>query len=210
MADRSTRATCDTNDVTGHTPVDIGSLVVQHHRDVYRYAYRLSGNQPDAEDLSQQTFLIAHQRLDQLRDPDKAAAWLFAILRSCYLKSQRRRRPVTAASLELDVESIPDIVSEEEIDSDLLQSAIDELPDDNKLVLVMFYFEECSYKEIAAKLSIPIGTVMSRLARAKNRLRGRLFRPEGSQEDTPARRSPSDASSGSSLAAGNTRHRTGR
>ena len=210
MADRSTRATCDTNDVTGHTTVDIGSLVVQYHRDVYRYAYRLSGNQPDAEDLAQQTFQIAHQRLDQLRDPDKAAAWLFAILRSCYLKSQRRRRPVTAASLELDVESIPDIVSEEEIDSDLLQSAIDELPDDNKLVLVMFYFEECSYKEIAAKLSIPIGTVMSRLARTKKRLRGRLFRPEGSQEDTPARRPPSDASSGSSLAAGNTRHRTGR
>jgi RNA polymerase sigma-70 factor (ECF subfamily) len=210
MADRSTRMTCDTGNATGRAQIDLDSLVGQYHGDVYRYAYRLSGNQSDAEDLAQQTFLIAHQRLDQLRDPDKAAAWLFAILRSCHLKSQRRRRPVAAASLELDVEAIPDMLPEEEIDSDLLQLAIDELPDDNKLVLVMFYFEECSYKEIAAKLSIPIGTVMSRLARAKNRLRGRLFQAEGSQQDTPARRSPTDASSGSAQAAGTRGRRVGR
>lgn len=210
MADRSTRPTRDENHTTGQSHGSIEWLVVQYHADVYRYAYRLSGNQPDAEDLAQQTFLIAHQRLEQLREPDKAAAWLFAILRSCYLKSQRRRRPVAAASLELDVEAIPDIVTEEEVDSDLLQLAIDELPDDYKLVLVMFYFEECSYKEIAAKLGIPIGTVMSRLARAKGRLRGRLFQGEGSQKDTPARRPPTDAISGSVQSAGEKTRRVGR
>ena len=68
-----------------------------------------------------------------------------------------------------------------------------------KVVVVMFYFEECSYKEIAAKLSIPIGTVMSRLARAKGRLRARLFEVEGSQRDTPARKSSTDATSGWTL-----------
>lgn len=211
MADRSTRTTCETSNAAGRAQMDLGSLVGQYHGDVYRYAYRLSGNQSDAEDLAQQTFLIAHERFDQLRDPDKAAAWLFAILRSCYLKSRRRRRPVAAANLELDVEAIPDIVSEEEeIDSDLLQLAIDELPEEYKLVLVMFYFEECSYKEIAAKLSIPIGTVMSRLARAKGRLRGRLYQAEGSRQKTPARRPPTDASSGSVQAAGTRRRRVGR
>jgi RNA polymerase sigma-70 factor (ECF subfamily) len=117
---------------------------------------------------------------------------------------------VAAANLELDVEAIPDILPEDEIDSDLLQLAIDELKDDYKLVLVMFYFEECSYKEIAAKLSIPIGTVMSRLARAKGHLRARLFQAEGSQQDTPARRSPTDASSGSVQAAGTRGRRVGR
>lgn len=210
MADRSTRMTCATSDTTNRVQIDLDSLVGQYHGDVYRYAYRLSGNQADAEDLAQQTFLIAHQRLEQLREPDKAAAWLFAILRSCYLKSQRRRRPVAAASLELDVEAIPDIVSDDEIDSDLIQLAIDELEDKYKLVLVMFYFEECSYKEIAANLSIPIGTVMSRLARAKGRLRARLFEGEGSQQDTPARKSSTDATSGAGQPAGTRGRRVGR
>jgi len=210
MADRSTRVTCDTSNAASRAQVDLGSLVGQYHGDVYRYAYRLSGNQADAEDLAQQTFLIAHQRFDQLRDPDKAAAWLFAILRSCYLKSRRRRRPMAVASLELDVEAIPDSIPDEEIDSDLLQLAIDELPDEYKLVLVMFYFEDCSYKDIAAKLSIPIGTVMSRLARAKSRLRGRLFQTEGSQQDTPARRPPTDTSSGPVQPAGTKGRRVGR
>jgi len=210
MADRSTRISCDTNDAAGRAHIGIDSLVRQYHGDVYRYAFRLSGNQPDAEDLAQQTFLTAHQHLEQLRDPGKAVAWLFAILRSCFLKSQRRRRPVTAGSLELDVEAIPDEIPDEEIDSDLLQLAIDELPDDYKLVLVMFYFEECSYKEIAAKLNIPIGTVMSRLARAKGRMRGRLFQAEGSEYETPARRPSTDPTSGTVQAAGVSGRRVGR
>ena len=63
-----------------------------------------------------------------------------------------------------------------------MQAAIDELPEDFKIVLVMFYFEECSYKEIAAQLDISIGTVMSRLARAKGRLRQRLL----ASEDAPS------------------------
>ena len=158
--------------------LDIQSLVCRHHDDVYRYAFRLAGNQADAEDLTQQTFLIAQQRLHQVRHPERALGWLFAILRSCYLKGERKRRPMDAAGLELDIESIPEDVTENDIDSQLLQAAIDELPDESKLVVVMFYFEECSYKEIAAELGIPIGTVMSRLARAKGRLRKRLLPAE--------------------------------
>ena len=155
--------------------LDMRTLVVDHHRDIYRYAYRLTGRVADAEDLTQQTFLIAQQRLHQVRQPERVLSWLFAILRTCYLKSERKSVPLPATAIELDVDSIPDGVSEKAIDEERLQAAIDELPDEFKLVLVMFYFEECSYKEIAERLQIPIGTVMSRLTRAKGRLRARLL-----------------------------------
>jgi len=72
---------------------------------VHRYAFRLSGKEADAEDVTQQTFLIAQQRPAQVREPDEVAAWLFAILRSCYLKSQRKRQPIGATGLELDVQN---------------------------------------------------------------------------------------------------------
>lgn len=160
------------------TSPDIRTLVRDYHHDVYRYAFRLSGSRTDAEDLTQQTFMIAHQRLPQLRQPDRALSWLFAILRTCYLKAERKTTPLTATSIELDVDNIPERANEGPVDQELLQAALDELPDEFKLVLVMFYFEECSYKEIADQLQIPIGTVMSRLTRAKGRLRHRLSEAE--------------------------------
>ena len=169
------------------SPLDIRTLVQDHHRDVYRYAYRLTGRQADAEDLTQQTFLVAQQRLHQVRQPERVVSWLFAILRSCYLKAERKSTPLLATSVELDVDSIPDVPAENAIDEELLQAAIDELPDEFKLVLVMFYFEECSYKEIAEQLQIPIGTVMSRLTRAKGRLRSRLLQAEQSGEPKATR-----------------------
>lgn len=165
-----------TSDPPGAQPDrSIESLVRRFHREVYRYAYRLAGSAADAEDLTQQAFLVAQQRLDQLRDADKADRWLFAIVRSCFLKSRRRQRPVAASAVDLEVEHIPDEVYADDLDRGLLQAAVNQLPDDWKIVVVMFYFEEASYKDIAAELEIPIGTVMSRLSRAKSRLRGLLI-----------------------------------
>ena len=169
------------------SPLDMRTLVVDHHRDVYRYAYRLTGRVVDAEDLTQQTFLIAQQRLHQVRQPERVLSWLFAILRTCYLKSERKSVPLPATGIELDVDSIPDGAAETAIDEELLQAAIGELPDEFKLVLVMFYFEECSYKEIAERLQIPIGTVMSRLTRAKGRLRARLLEADKVSEPKTTR-----------------------
>ena len=171
---------------------DIAALIARYHADVYRYAFRLAGNVVDAEDLTQQAFLVAHQRLHQLREPDKADRWLFAIVRSCYLKSRRRERPVAAASLELDIDNIPERVDDDsEIDSQRLQLALNELPDEFRLVLVMFYFEDCSYQEIAEQLEIPPGTVMSRLSRAKGHLRKLLTRRAADDNaPPPVRQSP--------------------
>ncbi len=157
-------------------PLSIAQLVLDHHQAVFRYAYRLVGNVADAEDLVQQAYLIAQQKIEQIREPDKADRWLFAVLRSCFLKNRRRRRPTSAANLDLDMESVavePPV--DGVVDREMLQLALDELPEQHRLILAMFYFDELSYKEIASELDVPIGTVMSRLARAKGRLRESLL-----------------------------------
>jgi RNA polymerase sigma-70 factor (ECF subfamily) len=155
--------------------LDIRQIIEANYGSVYGYAYRLAGNPADAEDVTQQTFLIAHQKLHQVRDAEKADRWLFAVVRSCFLKSRRRKRPAPAANMELNVDEIPESLTDDsDVDAELLQNSLDELPEDSRMVLVMFYFEELSYKEIAAELDVPVGTVMSRIARAKGRLRHAL------------------------------------
>src|SRR5688572_30072838 len=62
-------------------------LIHEHAAPLYRYAFRLAGQASDAEDLVQQTFLVAQRKLHQLREADRASAWLYAVLRSCFLKS---------------------------------------------------------------------------------------------------------------------------
>lgn len=150
-------------------------LVAEHHEALYRYAYRLTGSPADAEDLTQQVFLVASQKLDQVRSAECIRSWLYAVLRNGYLRGKRRPIPLAASSLAIDLERLPEQVLLDEIDREQLQQAIDELPDEFKLVVLMFYFEDCSYREIAARLELPIGTVMSRLSRAKGHLRRRLL-----------------------------------
>lgn len=175
MSDATPMAGTTDGESSPAEPVCIRQLVSQYHGAVFRYAYRLSGNQADAEDLVQQSFLIAQQKLHQLRQQEKARPWLFAILRSCFLKSRRRRQAVPAGTIDLEMEDVAEDPPErEELDHEQLQAALDELPEDFRLVLVMFYFDECSYKQISEELEIPIGTVMSRLSRGKAHLRRRL------------------------------------
>lgn len=181
--------------------LDIAALVAEHHQAVYRYAYRLTGSVADAEDLTQHVFLTAQQRLGQLRNAASASSWLFSILRNRFLKDCQKRRPIDAASIRLNVDSIPAEVPEEAwIDGQRLQEALGRLPEQYRLVVAMFYYENCSYREIAEKLDVPLGTVMSRLARAKGQLRAQLLetdtktRPASGEKMRP--RSPSGRGSG--------------
>jgi RNA polymerase sigma-70 factor (ECF subfamily) len=167
--------------------LDLAALVAEHHQAVYRYAYRLTGSVADAEDLTQQVFLTAQQKLGQLRSEASASSWLFSILRNRFLKECQKRRPIDAASLQLNVNSIPaDIPESEVFDTARLQEALDGLPDPFRLVVVMFYYENCSYREIAQKLDVPLGTVMSRLARAKGQLRSRLLEADAVTPQLPS------------------------
>jgi RNA polymerase sigma-70 factor, ECF subfamily len=164
----------------GRAAPDITQLVLDYDEVLYRYAYRLTGSAADAEDLTQQTFLVAHEKIGQVRQADSVRSWLFTVLRNAYLKDRRRTTAVAAGNLALDLDSVSDKATlaraeENPIDSEQLQRALGELADEFKLVLLLFYFEERSYREIADILQVPPGTVMSRLSRAKAHLRSKLF-----------------------------------
>jgi len=147
-------------------------LVDLHYQLLFRYAYRLSGDRTDAEDLTQQTYLIAQKKLSQLRDVTFARSWLCMILRNLFLKNVTQK--ITPISLSQSFDLVSEEVVVPELTSEELQCALNDLPEDFRIPLLMFYFEERSYKEISIELSIPIGTVMSRLARAKSSLQGRF------------------------------------
>ena len=155
---------------------EVAQLVAEHHAALYRYAYRLSGCVADAEDLVQQTFLTAQAKLQQVRSAQSVRSWLYAVLRNSFFKSRRKRGPVMAGDLDLALENVPQELPETPlVDGEELQAALAALPEEFRVVVLMFYFEQCSYKEIADQLGLPAGTVMSRLSRAKSLLRMRLF-----------------------------------
>jgi RNA polymerase sigma-70 factor (ECF subfamily) len=93
---------------------------------------------------------------------------------------------VPAGDLDLDVNNLVDDLPERSVvDEEALQAALNELADEFKTVLLMFYFQGYSYKQIAAELELPIGTVMSRLSRGKRHLRHRLFGPVTATAERP-------------------------
>ena len=167
----------------GGAAVELEHLIRDYHVPIYRYCFRLAGNAADAEDLTQQTFAIACQHLGQLKDPGRVSGWLYRIARNSFLKSNRRKRPVVASALEVDVDQVRDQQSnatevEHLVDAEYVQAALNQLDPPQRAVLMMFYFEELSYKEIASRLNVQLGTVMSRLSRAKEKLRGVLAQLE--------------------------------
>ena len=156
----------------------VRELIDAHYDSLYRYAYRLSGSPADAEDLTQEAFGKALARLSQLRDRDRAKGWLFRILRNAYLhrvRDERRHRTVSLDS----VGDLPDDADDPtpEVDPAKLQEALNDLDESFRTPVILFYFEDFSYRDIADQMDLPIGTVMSRLARAKAYLRGRLAPP---------------------------------
>jgi RNA polymerase sigma-70 factor, ECF subfamily len=163
-------------------------LVEQHYESLFRYAFRLSGCSSDAEDLTQDAFCQAQLKLRQLRDATRVKAWLFSILRNAYLHRVRDARREKAVPLDC-VADLPERLSEPlpEIDSQRLQEVLNELPEDFRTPLILYYFEDFSYRDIAEQMEVPLGTVMSRLARAKAHLRARLMPPVPVAADGPRR-----------------------
>ncbi len=154
---------------------DVERLVEEHYESLYRYAYRLSGSAQDAEDLTQDAFCQAQDKLSQLRDWDRAKSWLFAILRNAYLHRLRSRKVEQTVSLS-ELFDFPQPPGEPmpEVEPEQLQAALNELPEVFRTPIILYYFEEFSYRDIAEQMELPLGTVMSRLARAKAHLRARL------------------------------------
>jgi RNA polymerase sigma-70 factor (ECF subfamily) len=160
-----------------HRADNLADLVERYYALLYRYAWRLTGSEADADDLTQQAFLTAQAKWDQLRDETKAKSWLFTIARNVYLKELRA--PTCLASDVLD--ELPGPSQDggsADFDQEQLQNVLNDLPEEFRSPVVLFYFEEFSYREIAEQMGVPVGTVMSRLARAKVYLRQHLTVPE--------------------------------
>lgn len=156
------------------SPLCVEELVRQFADRLYRIAYRMTNQADVAEDLVQEAFLDAHRNLGQLRSSESAFAWLVSILhrrRVKWLKGTARQAtiPLPATDVAAEVPEPPGAIDQEE-----LALALERLPDEFREPLVLFYFDEMKYREIADVLETPIGTVMSRIARAKAALRSIL------------------------------------
>ena len=163
--------------------------VLPHLDAAYRFARWLSRSPSDAEDIVQEAVLRAFRGFDALRGDD-AKAWLLTIVKNCHFTSlnQQKRRAFVALPEEHDVQdghamiaTTPDpesmsIRQDEQRTLDRLMSA---LPEEQREVLVLREIEELDYRQIATIANIPIGTVMSRLARARAALKARWLQETG-------------------------------
>jgi RNA polymerase sigma-70 factor (ECF subfamily) len=165
---------------------DTEELVEEFYQPLFRFAYSLAKNEPDAVDLVQQTFLRWAQKGHQLRDPKKVKSWLFTTLHREFLGGRRRvtKFPnVEIDKVEGELPNIePNIVNK--MDSDMVVDALQSVDEKFRAALSLFYFKDHSYKEIADVLEVPIGTVMSRISRGKKQLREQLARLEAGRSAT--------------------------
>jgi RNA polymerase sigma-70 factor, ECF subfamily len=151
---------------------------------LYGYAVVLSRNRTEAEDLVQETYLRALRSIGQLRPNGNVKTWLYTILHNIWLNEVRRWR-ATPDMVELDSDASgvnapadtakdPHAVYVSTVEREQVRNAIQQLPVEFREIIILREYEELSYREIAAVLNCPPGTVMSRLARARSRLRDLL------------------------------------
>lgn len=149
---------------------------------LYRIAYAWTHNPALADDLVQETLTKALTKSAQLRDPAAGDAWLFSILANCYYDYFRRDRATEdIASVELTHEASPEVESSEQEIARKVRTAVARLPDAQRQTVTLVDLEGFSYTEVAQILGVPIGTVMSRLCRARAALKAMLCRDLSSQ-----------------------------
>ena len=136
-----------------------------------RYARALLGDRAAADDLVQDTLERAWLRLDQWRAGSDLRAWLFSIMHNLRADQMRRPSIATRSMEEEDIEVPTRAKQSDELEIRDLESALSYLPDEQREVLLLVGLEEMSYAEIAATVGVPLGTVMSRLSRGRERLR---------------------------------------
>jgi len=136
-----------------------------------RYARAMLGNRTAADDLVQDTLERAWVRLSQWRSGSDLRAWLFSIMHNLRIDQLRRPTVSTQSIDEDDFEAPTRATQNDALEVKDIETALGELPDEQREVLLLVALEEMSYAEIAETLSVPVGTVMSRLSRGRERLR---------------------------------------
>jgi RNA polymerase sigma-70 factor, ECF subfamily len=156
---------------------------------LYGYAVVLSRNRTQAEDLVQETCLRALRAMERLRPDSNIKSWLFTILRNIWLNQLRQSR-TEVVELDLDENSANQAVDTakdpyaayvSKVERDQVRQAIEQLPLEFREIILLREYEDLSYEEISSLLDCPPGTVMSRLARARSKLRDLLLADSPSQ-----------------------------
>lgn len=160
-------------------PDAFDALIARWHRPLWIYIRRMSDRDEDAQDILQDVWLRAVRGISRLRDGTRLRGWLFGIARRVLMDQLRRRYSVPTPD-PLGGEDLPSDPEPDDRESDLvaLEAALEAMPLSEREVLTLFYLRDLSLAELAETLSIPVGTVKSRLFRARQMLRIRMKRHE--------------------------------
>lgn len=159
------------------------TLVLEYEKNVYNIALRMTGNSEDAADMTQEAFIKAYNSLQSFRGDSKFSVWLYRIVSNVCLDFLRskNRRPTVSLSVEdddgedaqLDVadeSQSPELLLDRKLTRDSVRRGLDSLPPDYRQILLLWEIQGLSYDEIAQALSLEVGTVKSRIFRARKRL----------------------------------------
>ncbi|MBS1707239.1 MAG: sigma-70 family RNA polymerase sigma factor [Armatimonadetes bacterium] len=161
------------------------SLVRRYEAKAYQFAYRLTRDQDLASDIVADSFVRVFSAIQNFRGQSAFSTWLYRIVTNCYLDSRKKDKSKLTVSLEVNVgdegggterqivdeSDGPAEVAERNAKEEAVQTALEVLPEHQKAMLVMYHVQMLSYEEIAEALDLPIGTVKSRLNRARLALR---------------------------------------
>ncbi len=168
------------------------ALIRKHETRAYQYAFRLTRNPEEAADIVADGFVRVHNALKNFKGQSAFTTWLYRILTNCYLDARKKEKNRVTTSLEAVLQT-PDGDVERQIEDtspspydDLertsrettIEDAVGLLPEYQRAMIVMYHAESMTYEEIAAALDLPVGTVKSRLNRARISLRELLVRDQ--------------------------------
>ena len=159
------------------------TLVLEYEKNVYNIALRMTGNSEDASDMTQEAFIKAFNSLQSFRGDSKFSVWLYRIVSNVclvFLRS-RNRRPTVSLSVEdddgedtqLDVadeSQSPELLLDRKLTRESVRRGLDSLPPDYRQILLLREIQGFSYEEISKALDLEVGTVKSRIFRARKRL----------------------------------------
>lgn len=159
--------------LTTMVELQFDQVVTEHYAMLYRFALSLTRHEAESLDLTQQTLYLWATKGKQLRDASKLKSWLCTTLYREFLRDRRHAQRFPQVDISLVEDELPAVETETvaRMDAVLVMEALLEVDEVQRAPLQLFYVEDRSYQEIADILGVPIGTVMSRLARGKQQLR---------------------------------------
>jgi RNA polymerase sigma-70 factor (ECF subfamily) len=163
----------------------LDELILRYQTRAYQYAFRLTHNSDEASDIVAEAFIRVYNALGHFKGQSSFSTWLYRIVTNCFLDLKKKEKSRPTVSLEtpnqngegettrevVDSADNPYEVSENASRSERIQVAIDRLPEYQRAMIVMYHVEMLAYEEISQALDLPIGTVKSRLNRARLALR---------------------------------------